>query len=289
MSDLLKPAVAPEDAATVMAEPAAPVVDKTADWAGGLTDDGRGFIQNKGWTEPSQMLDSYIALEKMNGTSPDKLLKLPDDQDADGAMNDIYTRLGRPDTAEGYDFGNVTAPVESTLDFSGPFKGWAHEIGLSNKQAAALLDKVNNHVGGLQGQLDESRTAEADSDIAALRKEWGGEFDANIAAGKAYLTKFGVGDEARQSMQEAMGTRAFIEHCAKVGRGLGEAPGPGSDGLDPDAVGSGFGLTPEHARAKIGELQADSDFMGRYMAHGTGSAEFKRMQKLMEIGHPDEA
>src|SRR5690606_18358521 len=104
MSEATTTAAAPAAATTTTTTPAAPAATTTTqttatDWTSGFSDDLKGFVQNKGFKDPASVLDSYRNLEKLMGTPKERLLRLPENMDDANAMGEIYTRLGRPQTA----------------------------------------------------------------------------------------------------------------------------------------------------------------------------------------------
>lgn len=70
-------------------------------WYGSVDADTESYIKNKGWKGPGDLLKSYTNLERLRGVGADKLLKLPDFNNADEA-NAFYERIGVPKAPTDY-------------------------------------------------------------------------------------------------------------------------------------------------------------------------------------------
>ena len=74
------------------------------DWTTGLSDDLKGFVQNKGFKAPTDILESYRGLEKAMGAKAEHLIKLPENMDSPEGRA-IWERLGAPKDAKDYKIG----------------------------------------------------------------------------------------------------------------------------------------------------------------------------------------
>ena len=84
---------------------------------------------------------SFVNAQKLIGADKIPFPTNPTEED----LSNIYSRLGRPETPEGYEFatdGNVI-----TEDVAAEYAGVAHQLGLSPKQAAGILDYYKGSVG----------------------------------------------------------------------------------------------------------------------------------------------
>jgi hypothetical protein len=219
----------------------------------------KGFVENKGWKSADDIINSYKHLESMRGVPEDKLLKLVGPEDAEG-MAEIYNKLGRPETGDGYDFGDWS-PSEDTVDISGWFKETAHGIGLSQHQAKALFEAYNSHVDGLNEQMADQSIADfeknAANELHELKQQWGDDYNKNIATAQNAARKFDMDADTLGKIEQSLGTKGTMEFFAKIGKGLGEDQFTNSDSS------GGFGMSPEMASAKLTELHSDKDFSAR--------------------------
>jgi hypothetical protein len=242
-------------------------------------------VENKGWTGAEQMLDSYRNLEKSMGAPADQILHLPkEDADAE-EWGAVYNRLGRPEEASGYEFKGPEVP-EGGIDLTPDLANWAHEAGLSKKQAQSIYEKYNGRLAEVSEEFQTQRAEQASSDEQALRKEWGTAWEENIAAGTRFRQRFSLDDGTMDKLESALGLRGLLELSAEIGRGLGEHTMPGDTEQDSGA-GTTFGMTPAAAKAKIGDLTLDEKFMSQYL-DGRPEA-VARMTRLHSLAHPEVA
>jgi len=264
------PAAAPQTAPSAAAAPAAPAptasqllgdapaeAPKSPAWTEGLPDDLRGYAENKRWSDPAAALKSYQELEKVIGAPPERVLKLPGD-DSPEAWDGVYKRLGRPDSADGYEFEG--GPVEGIIDMTPQIREWAHEAGLSQKQAAKIHAKYNEQVTAMLGQIDEQTAQVQAADLATLRKEWGSTYGENIDAGKRAKAAFDLDDSAVAKLEEALGTAPTLKLMAKIGRALGEHR---VSSEDRGTNAQPFGRTPAASMDRIKTLMTDKAFTER--------------------------
>jgi hypothetical protein len=248
-----------------------------ADWTASLSDDFKGFVQNKGWKDPNSLVESYRNLEKLNG-SQDKLLKLPnDDADVQG-WDSIYTRLGKPAKPDGYGLkGEKGADPE--------FAGWAsdafHKANLTEKQAKALIEGWNGRLATQKQAEGEKMASTVKNDEIGLRKDWGMAYEQNLNLARRAARDFGV-EKQMDAISQAMGpanAAKFFHRLALSGVEPGFVSG---NGQASDAM-----LTPAMAKSQINALKADPEFTKKYAA---GNAEAKaKMQRLHQFAYPDMA
>ena len=251
---------------------------QAADWTASLSDDFRGFVQNKGWKDPNSLVESYRNLEKLNG-SQDKLLKLPNDDADTAGWDSIYTRLGKPAKPDGYGLkGEKGADPE--------FAGWAsdafHKANITEKQAKALIENWNGRLASQKQAEGEKMASTVKNDELALRKDWGMAYEQNVNLARRAARDFGIDAKQMDKMSEAMGpanAAKFFHRLALSGVEPGFVSG---NGQASDAM-----LTPAMAKSQINALKADPEFAKKYAA---GNAEAKaKMQRLHQFAYPEMA
>lgn len=155
----------------------APVDGSTASAAAspfaGLQDAGnREWVEKKGTKTFDEVVKNYRELETKLGTS----LTLPAEGATKEDLDKFYSKLGRPEKPEAYEFKRPEGlPADLPYDeaLAGNFKKWAHGAGLNGQQAQTLHDQfalaqaeqAKAHVTGL------TKAVETTAD--ALVKEWG--------------------------------------------------------------------------------------------------------------------
>lgn len=225
-------------------------------WLGEADETRVGYVQNKGWKEPSQVLDSYIALEKTFGADKaGRTVILPGEKAEAAEINAFYDRLGRPAEASGY---KVEVPQGADPAFAEAAKVKFHELGLTAKQAEGLTAWNNEQVKSYQaGQTNQS--AESFSrDSAALKTEWGAAHDQNVVTARAAKQAMGWDDARVDKISSAIGHKATMELLHHIGAKTGESEFVGST-----SANYGSALTPGQAKAEIQTLRQDKAFMAK--------------------------
>lgn len=250
------------------------------DWLNGLSDDARGFIQNKGFKGPSDLLDSYRGLEKLRGVPQERLLALPEKADDADAMGKIYDRLGRPAKPEEY---KLPEPKGAKADekFMEWAKGTFHKLGLSSQQAANLTAEWNNFSESMMSGQTQAFQAELAKQEGQLKVEWGVDHDRNVAIAKKAAATFGISGEMIDQLESVMGFAGVMKHLHGIGSKLGEA-----DFVDGgNGGGKNFGgMSANGAQARIKELTQDKGFMAKLMAQDTAAKD--EWNKLHAAAYP---
>lgn len=249
----------------------------SSDWTSGLDELTRGFVQNKGWKGPADVLTSYQNLEKLHGVPAEQIIKLPTKADDVEAWNGIYDRLGRPKEAKDY---KIEAPKEGG---DPKFVEWAkttfHGLGFTDKQAVGLAAKWNEHISGAQAaQLEAQKTKNAEEG-AALQKEWGAAYDQKSKQADAAMRVLGLKPEMMVAFNQAVGFSAAMKALADIGAKVGEDSFVGGGGA-PSAN------SQEGAKSKLDALKSDGAFMSRYL-NGDAAAK-DELEKLMQVAFPGE-
>jgi len=245
----------------------------------GTTSEDVGYIQNKGWSGPSDMLKSYRATERLVGDGgPDGLIRIPSDPDNAELMGEFYNKLGRPGSPEDYKLADSLKVTDASQTLIGPAQTWFHEEGLTPRQATSLATKFNDHMDDLTAQEDERLEQIGVQQIESLKQKWGNEFDANVRRANAFNREFGITPEMIDQLDRSVGPGVYLDLAARVGKLLGEPSEAGNDNFNPLSGGTDI------AKAKIEELQRDQAFMAAY---GSGDKEaVARMERLYQAAFP---
>lgn len=279
-----------QDATVQQESPAA-----TNSW---YSDEYAGLIESKGFKSADDVLKSYKNLEAMTGNS----IRIPSEDASDEAKQDFfnkikgiegvlvkgdeefYNKLGRPETADGYKFDDVLKAevvnnlpgVDQELE---DFKSIAHEIGLTDEQAAKLVDM---RMSALTKFQDNTAIARQESE-QTLRKVWGADFDNRLDAAKKvagiYTDKYG--EQMEQLIHGPAGNNpAFLEILSEL---AGTFKEKGHEGMS----GSQLGDTPEIAQQKIAEMKSDRGFMKAYndAFHPGHKAAVAKMANLYKLAN----
>lgn len=250
--------------------PAAPAAN-SANWYDSINDaDLRGYVQNKGWSDPVELATGYRNLEKLLGG--EKLPMPKGETDAEG-WGRVYDALGRPKDATGY---KLALPEGADPAFAQAAAGKFHELGLNAKQASALAEWWNGQAATVTQAQAQAQSQATERDISGLRQEWGQAFDENVEMGRRAAAQFGLDQVKLTAMENAIGTGELLKLMAQVGRGLGEDKFVGSDSR------TSFGLTPAAAKQRIDQLTQDPDFRAKYLSgNADARAEMDRLHRAL--------
>ena len=214
---------------TPVATPAAPITPITPvapatppSWKDSISEDFRNDPNIEKFTEIDALAKSYINATKMIGQ--DKLV-IPTNNSTEDQWNEVYSKLGRPESADKYtlDSKSETVPMDEGAIKS--FAEQSHKLGLNNKQAQGILEFYKNNMEGTaqQSKID-TETAQVQSE-QQLRQEWGRDFEGKVKQAGA-LAKANI-DPDVLDMQLQNGTRLgdhpeIIKGFAKIASMMSE-------------------------------------------------------------------
>lgn len=279
-----------QDTATVSQESAS--VD--TDWRSNLPEDLRNHSSLQDIKDLGNLAKSYINAQSALGgrikiptedSSPEDkaaffkriqevkgVYKMPE---TDEERESFYSMLGRPESADSY-------KVETDLDIS-KYKSVAHKLGLTNDQFAGLISEFTKNTHSEIEQMDAVFTGS----LTKLKDDWGNEFDNHLKVGNQAFKQLAneFPDEA-ELLKGSFVSKSpmFIKLLAEYGKSLQE-----KGVVNPSAGATPFGETPESAREKIAEINANLS----HPAHAhNASAETHREQKarldrLYSIAYPN--
>ena len=152
-----------------------PTVAKS--WKEAISEEFRNDPNISKFTELDALAKSYINATRMIGQ--DKVA-VPNENSTDDQWQEVYGKLGRPESPDKYKLEVKSDVVPLDEGAIKSFAENAHQLGLNNKQAQGILEFYKNSMEGSaqQNQVD-METAQAQSE-QELRKEWGGNYEANI-------------------------------------------------------------------------------------------------------------
>jgi hypothetical protein len=264
-------------AAPAAAAPAAAPNTPAIAWLPDADELTTGYIQNKGWQSPADLLKSYQGAEKLIGVPPDKVLRLPSETSTKEDLDAFYSKLGRPADPKGYE---LKAPDGVDPSFLNAATEKFHELGLNTKQAQELSKWYESQGTSMTEAQQQAKTTANVEQQNALRTEWGAAYDAKLTQARAFAQQAGVDAATLDKLQDAMGFDGVMKFMANLGGKIGEANFVSGDRTTQFGV-----MTPAQAQAEIKSLTTDKDFRSKYLA---GNAEAKaRMAQLNKWAFPE--
>lgn len=171
------------------------------------------------------------------------------------AWGEVFERLGRPREPKGYELSDVAkdGKVQPKEEFVDGYRQKAHELGLSNTQAARLYDWFWETTAKEMDQITGSLKERRENADAELDKLYGNAKDEKVAAAKEAINQFapeGFHDFLRET---GLGNDPrMVQFAVKVADAMKE------DTLGPATRRSSAStMTPDVAQARISEIMRD--------------------------------
>ena len=176
--------------------------DTPGNWKTSISEEFRNDPSIEKFTEIDALAKSYINATKMIGQ--DKLV-IPTNNSTEDQWNEVYEKLGRPESADKYTLDINSEVVSMDEGAVKSFAEQSHKLGLNNKQAQGILEFYKNNMEGTaqQSKID-TETAQTQSE-QQLRQEWGRDFEGKVKQAGA-LAKANINPEVLD-MQLQDGTR----------------------------------------------------------------------------------
>ena len=240
----------------------------------GLSDDDKGFIQASNYQDPAAVIKALRDTKAYVGADKNDLFRIPKaDKDGNRDLSEVYKALGRPEKAEEYGFGDE--------EFGKAAAQKLYDLGISKKQAEALAQFMTEQDEVHKKSETEKWNSDVEKGIAALKKDWGADYDVNLEVAKStvrdIVEKTGFTQEELDKVEKALGT----DKATKLFFTIGSQNG-GVKSLQNYNAGV---ETPEIASYKLKEMLADKE-TAKLLAqkdHKT-MAEIKRLTELSMRG-----
>ena len=221
---------------------------------------------------------SYVNSQKLIGADKLPLPANPTDEDLDR----IADRLGRPETASGYEI-----PVDGSIvteDVAKEFSEIAHEARLTPTQAKRIMEYYKDAAEAtMKDDADKRHQSQVDA-MATLKAEWGSNYDKNI-------------QRATELAEELSDTQSITRIVLQDGTNLGDHPEfikafakfaefkQSVTSEDTVAEKSQVNqMTKQTAQAEIDAIMRGSDYTNRKDPVARDRA-VQRVQELMSIVH----
>lgn len=236
-----------------------------------------GYVKNKGWTDPKQVLEGYQNLEKLRGVPAERLLTLPAADADEAAKGAFYEKLGRPKDVSGYEF----KLGEADNAFDSGLKQSFFKHGVTAEQAKGV---IADYAAIAEAQTKAQQQAAAEKTNAEhleLMREWGAAANQKLAQANKGLELLGISRDEVDTLGQALGHKRTLTLLADIAGRSGEAQ------LVTDGTAQGYGnvMTPGQAKAKLAELQADPGFRAKILSGDAAAlAERRRLIAFQEAG-----
>jgi len=247
------------------------------DWA------GAGSKLGEKIKSMSALVKVHETLERLNSTG--SKVALPSEHASDEEWAHFYQRLGRPESAEGYE---IPLPEEIekagvlSKESLGAFREVAHKAGLTPKQASAIADYYFKEAQeGLAG-VAQSQEQEMAAVVQDLEKDFGPrgspKWKREIALAEHGARALGIDNETLKATPSLANNPVFIRAMRKVAAMAGEpkAAGAGGEG----GIGAG-------ASSRLQQILKDPRHpyhIAEHPAHKSAIAEVQELFRMEADG-----
>jgi hypothetical protein len=186
-----------------------------------FSEDDKKYIGDKGWKATPDILKSYRELEKSYGTK----ISIPKDEDSEG-WNKLYTKLGRPETAEDYEF-------EADESIKAEAKKTFFELGFSNKQSSKLVEWFNNIQTAQREAIEKQFEEQSKKEKQEVISQWGDDAVKNkelMTRGARLLSQE---EDDWHKIEGALGTKKFMQVMVSLGEKISEDSLPSENKTPP--------------------------------------------------------
>lgn len=217
-----------------------------------LSNESVGFLQSLNYKDANALVEGLKQTRSYVGVDKNDLIRIPKpDKDGNIDLSEVYKQLGRPDDATGYGFGDE--------EFAKTAAQKLFDLGISKKQAESLMQFMSEQDAANKKMEEDKWNEGVEKGVAALKKEWGAEYDANIAVAQQAVrdvaSKTGFTEEELNKIEKVLGT----DKSTKLFYAIGAAQG-GVKNLQNYNAGQ---ETPEIAAYKLKELKQDKEFVAK--------------------------
>lgn len=191
------------------------IVDAPPEWA-----PEKFWDKEKKTVRVEELGKGYKNLEQLLGR--EKIPMPSSDDDIEG-WDRVYSALGRPETADAYEFKRPELPEDLPYDedLEKSFRSYAHANGLSKKQATAAYDfwvkrQVESHSAWANSQKQEKDRVQAD-----LIREYGNGYEGFLTSARSAMGQFADPDFKAYLDQSGLGNDPrMIRVFGKIGRAM---------------------------------------------------------------------
>ena len=252
-------------------------------WTDGITDQAaKDWVLAKGFKDPTALALSAHNLEKLTGGPPEKLFRIPDTADP-AAWQEIYGKMGRPESAEKYE---IKLPEGDNGEFAKTARQWFFDMGLSQAQVTGITDKWNAHLAETMKNRSTQTAEQQAADLQLVKNEWGPEYNSKVEIIDRAAQAFGMSDEQLTQLKAVMGVKDGMSFMYNIGS---KVTLPGTDFVPPGGKPGFGGMTIEQAKAEIATLRKSPEFQQEFVSKDpkVKREAQEKMARLHQIAYPD--
>jgi len=238
------------------------------DWRSSLNDELKNNPTIQNIKDLESAANTLVHQQKMIGSR----IPIPK---TDEEKAELYTKLGRPETSEKYNFA---IPETHSKFFNEEqvkqFKNVAHQIGLNNDQAKALIDFQVKSVDFENQRRNSEMTSGKKNTEEALHKEWGYDYDNKVRAAQRAMSVYADEDLIQLLDTEAGNHPSVVKLFARLGEDI-------TEDMAKNTQNNKLAVSPIDAKADIQKIYADT----KHPYHNAGHPEHRNAVEQVKQLH----
>lgn len=241
-------------------------------WISTLSEEYRELPTFTKFKSANDLAKSYMNLEKMLGG--DKL-SIPKDPNDEAAWAPVYSRLGRPESADKYDVKiNLPEQLNVPKETFDALKTRAYSLGMSTKQLQGIVDHWSEIEGTAYAQrIEANKKAELDTETG-LRRKLGANYEVAKTNVLALVKNFAPAEARESILEELRVNPTMFEFYHNLSKSFSEDTLKGSR--------TEIGMTPEEAEAEYKKMLADFSGPLHKELHPEHDIAVKRVEQLLK-------
>lgn len=220
--------------------------EQQGNWFDNLSSDLKSNPSIEKFKTGDDLAKSYLELQSQFGK--DKVV-IPQGDNPD-EWSEVYSKLGVPESADGYKLPDVELPEGVSIDRR-MFAEISKEAHLTPGQASKLFEKYAEYNKAVMERHNAEKEKQVGEMSKMLRGQWGNAYDSKIASGERLIETFARDQKHAAELKQEFGTSpskiAFLADIA--------------DKFSENSIGDfkaqKFTMTPSEAKAKIDEIMAN--------------------------------
>jgi sulfite reductase alpha subunit-like flavoprotein len=190
-------------------------------YAAGLSKELKADSKIVAFTGKFKSMDDLVKSAMEADSKLGSMVSIPKDGAPEEELKAFYSKLGVPEKPEDYKLSTKDTGL-SDSDLA-EFKKQAYEMHLTNAQAQKLVDNAAKNIKDLATQYHERMKQAAAETEAALKKEWGQNYQTNYNLMQRAWRTLGDPELAKELEESGFGnSRAFAKFLSKVGSLMAE-------------------------------------------------------------------
>lgn len=221
-------------------------------WYDNLAPDLRNNPTVQKYDSQEAQIQGHLELQKNMGR--DKVV-WPKDESDSKAWAEVNSRLGVPETADGYDLDAVQMPDGSGVFNRAQFQEFMKNADIPTSNATKLWASYTDTMKGTLTDAQNALTQKTEGMVAELKQKWGEAYETKIGHGQAVIDTFSDSKEHSDYLTSQLSGdprgQAFL---AKLGEQFAEHSIGGFQEKQ------NFTYSPAEARSELDRIRASADY-----------------------------